>query len=477
MDSKRMKGRLGIGLLAATLAVSVAPVTALARTGGIGQGPRLKTSAPDLRSVEVRSVDLNDSENEFVQFCFEENVQSNGLVGAAFSLEGYNSDITVAGETADVSPGDERCVQVGFAPGTDVREFTIGTVEDGAVNDTQSNGNVRNSEDLTDSSTSPTRGRTTAPDLVGINRNTTQNRVDFIFDEQLDETTGPTGTSSFDPAAFGFYEPNGDEQRGAAIISVEGRKVTVEFAETSQVSEASRLFVDEGAVSDGTGELNPAGRMGGTTAAPDLVQAERTSRTEVDFSFDENVGTIDTARFLVYTEDATPFAGESFSKIDGDTVRVRFSTRDFAGQTVTAVALTGAAASEDAGSDPSTVGDDAIGTLRESRGRTDGPDLKRADYSERSEQVTFVFDEKVDNDAEVDAAGFTIIDRSGNLSEGVDIVRIEGRRVVVNFGSDVSSAVGASVQRGTVEDFQTMTLGDESGRGNINPVATVGRDN
>ena len=468
-------GRLGTGIAAVSLALLLVPGTALARTGGIGEGPRLKTSAPDLRSVEIRSVDLNDSEDEFVNFCFDENIQSTGLDGSSFTIEGYNSDITVPGNTADVSPDDERCVQVGFAAGTDVREFTIGVVADGAVMDVQGNENLTNSEDLKGSETTPSRGRTTAPDLVGISRNNTQNRVDFTFDEQLDETTDVMGASTFSPAAFGFYEPNGDEQRGAVIISVEGRKVTVEFAEAAQVSEGERFFVDEGAVTDGTGEVSPAASDDGRTSDPDLTSTERASKTEVNFSFDENISNVDPARFIVYSEDATRFVGESFSKIDGDTVRVRFSIRDFARQTVSAVALTAAVSSEEAGQDPNTLGDGAIGTLRESKGRTDGPDLRRAEYNPRSEQVTFVFDEKVDNDADVLAAGFSIIDRSGNITEGVDIVRIEGRKVVVNFGSDVSSARGASVARGTVEDFQSLTDGDETGRGNINPSATVGR--
>lgn len=474
-----MNKRSGKVIVAGVVASALTLLPAAgASAGRIGDAPRLQTSSPDLRSVEVRSVDLNDDEREFVNFCFDENLQEASLTAAAFGLQGYNSEIVVVAETADLSTNNQRCVQAGFTADTDVRQFTIGFVENGAAADVQRNENVQSSEELRGSNVTRERGRTSAPDLVDTQTNETQNRVGFLFDEQLEEaTTIPGGPAAFDPAQFGFYQANGDESRGTSVVSVESKKVTIQFAETDQVNEAVRFFTDEAAVADQTGEVSPVGSEGGNTADPDLIAAERVSRTEVEFSFSEGVQDVDPASFLVYAEDATAFAGTSFSKVGSKQVRVSFrQIRDFSKQTVGVAALRGAVTSQDVGNEPNTVGYEAIGKAKSVPGKTDGPDLARAVYRSGPEQVVFIFDEKVNDDSDSLGESFFIIDRSGNLTPGLEVINVDGKRVVINFGSDVSTAKGASVDAGAVEDFQTAPTGsNDSGSGNRNPVATVGR--
>jgi len=79
-------------------------------------------------------------------------------------------------------------------------------------------------------------------------------------------------------------------------------------------------------------------------------------------------------------------------------------------------------------------------------GHTDGPDLVSASRNEDLEQITYTFDQFVDDDnATPDEDAFGYVDVNGVETFGNSIVNVSGNRVIVQFGSDVSDATKATI--------------------------------
>jgi len=79
-------------------------------------------------------------------------------------------------------------------------------------------------------------------------------------------------------------------------------------------------------------------------------------------------------------------------------------------------------------------------------GHTDGPDLVSASRNEDLEQITYTFDQAVDDDAVApDSDAFGFVDINGAETQATGLVNVSGNRVIVQFGVDVSDATKATI--------------------------------
>jgi hypothetical protein len=91
-------------------------------------------------------------------------------------------------------------------------------------------------------------------------------------------------------------------------------------------------------------------------------------------------------------------------------------------------------------------------------GHTDGPDLVSASRNEDLEQITYTFDQAVDDDAVTpafDAFGF--VDVNGNETQATSLVNVSGNRVIVQFGVDVSDATKATLDEDEAGTASSIT--------------------
>src|SRR5581483_186037 len=348
--SRKIKG---ISIIAAS--ATALTLTGIGAAGAADGRAPLHTIAPDLRSVSVQSSHPDGNDPELVRYCFDKHLdQLSGAGGFALSGPDSRQPVTAQRVTRDVD--DLSCAVAEYAPHTDVRTYTLGVVADDAVRDVQHNGNVEDSAALDGVAANavPAPGRTSAPDLVGTEKDDTLNRIGFVFDERLaapganrsqagsdqarrnpdglrllDLSRGLAGiitsqdnrmgrafqAASYDPSAFGYYTLNGIAHRGQRIVAApDGDRITIQFADGDHVSDAVRYFVEQAAVADNSGHANPEGASGAGTTRPDLVAVSHVagSQTQFDYTFSEAVVNPDATFFTVHTQDATRYQGCHF---------------------------------------------------------------------------------------------------------------------------------------------------------------------
>ncbi len=86
---------------------------------------------------------------------------------------------------------------------------------------------------------------------------------------------------------------------------------------------------------------------------------------------------------------------------------------------------------------------------------TSGPDLVGAQLDAEAGQVGFVFDGRLDDEAEPDAAMFFLITDSGDVVRGESFVEVTDNVVVVLFPqNDVQAGQAVSVDAGAITDEQ-----------------------
>lgn len=511
--SRKIKG---ISIIAAS--ATALTLTGIGAAGAADGRAPLHTIAPDLRSVSVQSSHPDGNDPELVRYCFDKHLdQLSGAGGFALSGPDSRQPVTAQRVTRDVD--DLSCAVAEYAPHTDVRTYTLGVVADDAVRDVQHNGNVEDSAALDGVAANavPAPGRTSAPDLVGTEKDDTLNRIGFVFDERLaapganrsqagsdqarrnpaglrllDLSRGLAGiitsqdnrmgrafqAASYDPSAFGYYTLNGIAHRGQRIVAApDGDRITIQFADGDHVSDAVRYFVDQAAVADNSGHANPEGASGAGTTRPDLVAVSHVagSQTQFDYTFSEAVVNPDATFFTVYTQDATRYQGSQSSRPGPTVVRVTFpAVKDFSNQIVLGTAridrMGGAAVrAENSPTSGNTVGVSALRSdVPAGAGHTDGPDLRGATYDGAVGQVTYTFDQAVDDDqpGSIDAGRYHIVDTNGRRSAATQIIDVNGDHVTVRFpdASAVQAATGAFVDANAIRDYQ----------GNPNPVAATG---
>jgi hypothetical protein len=418
--------------------------------------------SPDLRlaGAEPDIVNLNDDQQEYVSFRYTEPVQRI-IDETAFVLAGPEADQQVHAESARVVTDDGTRVLAAFPAGTDVRSHTIAWSTPGAVENRGDQGSIPSAVELEHSRVRLGADRTTGPDLLGVHRNETLNRISYGFDEQLDEGPSP------EAAAFAYYDRSGTRHDGQAVLSVEDNVVVVQFDDAEgDVGNAVRYSVAPGSIADSSGTANVARAVGGQTSVPDLVRVERSAvKTQFDFTFDQTIEGVDAAKLALHSSDGTRYEADSFTRPSPDVVRANFpQVRDFAGELVLATADAGSVHATSQDGQPSTLGSADLARTPVKGDRTTGPDLLRADIDRATGQVVFRFDEPVDDDRAVDPSGFLLITEAGHLVPGHSAILLDGHRAVIVFDENVADAArAAGVDAGAVTDFQ----------GQPNPVRTI----
>lgn len=463
-----------------------------------------------VRSAEIHSVNLDDGADEYVRVEFTEPVQSLDEDGGGFGLVGYDSDKSTQASSARLDEDERDAVLVGFDAGTDLNAYTLLTVDRAVVEDRRGDGNVQDGVKL--GGAEPDEGRTTAPELLRVNIDESLDRIELRFDEQLDEENA-------DGSRIGFVTANGERHDGGEVTGIDDDLVKVEFAD-GDLRDAERVFLESGAVTDEQGQDNVPGARGEDTAAPELASVSRVegSDTQLDFHFDEPIvasddaqagdtalegdtngtesngadqsglegengvegedGTdeqaesVETGGLAVYTEDGERYEADSVRTINGDTLRVSFpDIDDFADQITLAVADRGAVSANDRGEAESTLAVAEVGDSQIRAGESSGPDLRRAEISQADAgHVRLVFDEAIDDDAEISADAIGIVTESGALESATSVVEPpdEGERsLIVGFDETaVEAGEAVAIDGGALRDFQE----------NPNPQATVAID-
>jgi hypothetical protein len=408
----------------------------------------------------------NDDEEEYVRFCFRDDVQTlDDGKASSFAVMGPDPAQALTATDVTLDRGHANCVVAGFTTGTDVRSFTLGAVEGGVVANRDRQQNLADSAAL-GGAVSATRSRTVGPDLMGVRVSKTLNRVEFHFDEALDEGAGA------DARAFGFSTATGDARAGSRVVSVDGQVVTVQFAAHDSVDVARRWFVSPGAVRDSGGSENPVGAIGGRTAEPDLTTVRRSAAdTEYNYTFDDNIsGGVDASDFVLYTDGGKGIEGES-AVADGRTVHVTYprAIEDYSSRAIALAAVGPAAhaATQDERGQTIPIGVVSLGSAETRPGRTTGPDLVSVSTDPGDRLMILTFDERLENDDHHDdGSGIFIATDDHRLVKAGRILEIEDDRVYVQAGKTLlRSLAGVTLAPGAIHDPE----------GNGNPIDTVAR--
>jgi hypothetical protein len=415
-----------------------------------------------LRSASVEIFNFDDEQDEFVRFCFDEEVQEI-TDESGFVLQGFDPDNRIASTSVELVEEDPSCLLAGFEAGTDVRSYTLARSRNSAVTNFEGRTNIHDAVPLEGGLATEAGGQTAFPELIEVSQQDTIEQVDYVFDELLDED------ESSDASSFGYYTSAGEAITAARAVTVEDNRVTVEFDD--DIKDAVRFFVLEGAVRDVQGDESTAGATGGTTAAPDLVGAASVAGSDAlwDFTFDEDVKEVSPAGFALYTQDGERFEGQEFAAAEGATViRVSFDdVEEFPEEIARATVGVDAVTAAEADGITNTVGAVNVGDPSQG-GLTAGPDLTGAEFDVEAGQVTFVFDENLDDDlgenGSLDAGRFLVITEAGQAITGREFVEVNGNRAIVLFQQAPTEASGAvSIDGGAVQDEQ----------GNRNPADAV----
>jgi hypothetical protein len=426
-----------------------------------GSTDRVSTSLT-LAQVSLREVDLDDEREEFTQFCFASPINDVGSAGS-FALAGFDSKNSTQATSAVLDEEDANCAVVGFEPDTDVRSYSLGAVETGAVTARDGEVNVRDSAGLSGigDEGEARRGATTAPELQRVTIDPSLDQATYIFDEN-ELTEGSGGAEG-----FGFYPQDGQPRTAEEVVSVEDNRVVVQFEE-GVLGDARRFFVQPGAVTDEQGTENTLDASGFRTAAPEVVQVSSISESEYDFRFDEAVEGEQAERFFLYTADAESLSGTTVTRPSPETVRVTFPEAMDISESIARAAVADDAVQGLGSGSGSTISTAVIAGGQGNQGLTSGPDLIAVDLDADTGRATFTFDATLTEDSS-DAGGFALVTDSGDVVEAREIVNVTGgevtgNTVIVLFDETTGqAAVLASVDSGAVEDQQ----------GNPNPVATV----
>jgi hypothetical protein len=447
-------------------------VPALPAQPGDGSSPQKRGGLGENLSIGMRpqsaaivSVNLDDSDSEFVEFRFADRVQEIRNP-QAFILQDYAGEAAVAATSARLvqGRGGADSVLAGFPSGTDLRSYTLAVVENGAVANRDGDSNVQASVRLAGSQTPTGPGRTAGPDLVAVSHDETLNRITYRFDEQID------GGAGLNPTGFGFYTQDGARHEGSSIVTSEDNWVTIQFDEAAgaQVENALSEFVGAQAVEDLKGSANPIGAMAGLTSLPELVSTTPVAGmpTQLDFRFNRVVSHGDLGAFAAYSEVGTPYRGVSLSRPSAQVVRVTFpAIRDFSNQIVMGAVASGAVRALDTAGEENSIATAPVRSSHVAWGATSGPNLVASKLDRATGEVTFTFDKKLDDDIAVDPSAFSIITVSNRLEPGSALLLVHGKRAIVQFAENaVAGAEGITIDAGAVADYQ----------GHPNPVSTTG---
>lgn len=401
----------------------------------------------DLESARVHSVNLDDTEEEYVVFAFADFVREI-RDHSAFTVAGFSAATSVAATSADLLANSPSEVLVGFPQGTDLTRYTIATIATGAVANETGQQNVARTVALDGSTAQSLAGLVAGPELGSVATDSTLDRVSYTFDVELDPD------QNADANTFGFYDAAGQATTATSVVTIDDETVTVQF--DRRVENGVRFYAEPGAVTDRKGQTSLPASIGGSTTAPDLADVARPgSLTQIDFTFSDDITDIDPAAFAVYTASGASWQGTDYVRVDADTVRISFpEVRDFTSQIVLASALDGAVTANDGSRQGNTIGSLGLASANQELGRTSGPDLVGVATDTQTGQVRLLFDELLDDQRPIDPKGFAALTTSGQLLQARSVVEVFADSVLLIFDRNaVQAADGFVVDAGAVTDF------------------------
>jgi hypothetical protein len=404
---------------------------ASAAQGAIGTSKTLlTTNRPDLTSVTVAGPAT-------VNFCFDTNIDPVGgsFPGVAnlFDLGGYDEDV-VTPNAVHVTANrlNATCAQVTYAS-VDIPKYSIGTVEANAVVGFESGGPVGNLDDsaplIGSDAHNGTRGLSSAPDLQTVIRDTTNNRLTYVFDQNIDTCGGaapPCATTA------NFFNQAGTQFFGGTILNETANTMTVQFPPAvSPVSDAtlavtepneplSRTLAPQQAPS--VFQTAKVPNTSGDTDRPDMIGAALVnggvSSNQVDFTYDAQVANPVAGNFFVSTSDAQVEFGDAAAVIGtGNTVRVTFNGVAPITELLVIGCGRNGAVTDTTGTVPSTAGSGPIGGNAGafSLGYTTGPDAQALAIDRSTGAVTMTMDQRVDP-ATIVPANINLVNTQGTVS-------------------------------------------------------------
>ncbi len=418
--------------------------------GARENGNRIENVAADLtlESARIESLNLNDTDQEYAVYHFGRVVHriSNAQ---GFILKGFNMDTRTAAADARLVQGDPTSVLVGYAPGTDLSRYTLGSVETGAVQDEAGEANLPGSVPLEGSTVAGSQNLTDGPDLNSVRAIHSLERVVYTYDEQIDERNGS------DASRFGYYTADGKTVPATSLITADDNSVTVAF--DRQTEDGVLFWAQQGAAKNLRGIESSPGSIGTSTSAPDLVSVSNViGQSQWDYTFDAPVSSVDIDKFVLYAADGTAYEATGFARPSAEVVRIAIpEIHKFSGNMALAAADEGAVKTSDRSEVASTLGSRHIGSSSAANGVSAGPWLSSVSMDEGVGQVRFVFDKPLDDDLTYDAANFMIMTPAGDLVRAQSMVEVIGNTILMNFDKNiVSAARGVVLNDEAVTDFQ-----------------------
>jgi hypothetical protein len=420
----KVQPRLSVGLLLAVLLLAGSFVLPSALAQASVPFAATRTTTADLVSARVAIAELFDESDELVTYCFDQAVHQT-VVDTGFSLVDYNAVNSVASIKA-TRTGEPRCVDVAFAPGVNVRQYSIAVIGPGTVKDERGFDSPQGAVRLGGSSLSGGWGDSTAPQLIDAEVDTSKNTITYRFDEFLDQKLtqetpglvpgipkgipgGPTGDNVPAPASFTAWKVDGSAVPAATSVeAVKENSVTVVFPDGA-LADVVRFGVAAGSATAGVtdmqrvdraGQTNPPGAIGGATSRPDLARALQVpDSNQIDFDFDALVESPDPAQFFAFAAGGESYTATRAVSLGNGRIRATFNDiaefpKRIVHVYVGAGAVRDSAAPEDAAR-ANIPGSADVGESTFVPGYTSGPDLTLAVIDRDNQNVRFEFDEEL----------------------------------------------------------------------------------
>jgi hypothetical protein len=422
-------------------------------------GDRIENVAADLtlEAVRIESLNLNDTDQEYAVYRFGRVVHEISDAHG-FTLKGFNMDTRATAADARLVQGDPTSVLVGFAPGTDLSRYTLGSVNTGAVEDEAGEANLPGSIPLEGNTVAGTQNQTDGPDLTSVRAIHSLERVVYDYDEQINEQAGS------DASRFGYYTADGKTVTGTSIVTADDNSVTVAF--DRQTEDGVLFWAKSGAVKNLRDIASSPGSIGTATTAPDLVSVSNViGQSQFDYTFDAPVSSVALDKFMVYSADGTAYKATGYARPSAEVVRIAIpEIHKFSADMALAAADEGAVTTSDRSEVASTLGSRHIGSTSAADGLSAGPYLTSVSMDDAVGQVLFVFDKPVDDNRTYDAKNFMIMTPAGDLVRAQSMVEATGNTILMNFDKNiVRAANGVVVNDDAVQDFQ----------GQKNPARTI----
>jgi len=380
-------------------------------------GASAQTSTrPDLRSATI----VAGSATPQVRYCFDESLGSSlTLTPTNFRIGGYRSGTFLNGAIANYDQNNENCVIITFSTASgggsgpvDLASYSIAQVSANAVIKRLTPGTLNDADSTAlqgGTSQNGTRGRSAAPDLIGVSVDSTNQQITYIYDQNV-VPVGPPPTPT-NAGRFWFVDGTGALVPAQAYACAQNGCVA-SFSGTPSVGNAQIAGNDALAVT--SANLTPTttnqiqhvivpGKAGELGNPPRLVSSELTNAngntTTMDFTFDGPVSNPSFGNFFAVLSDSSILTGVSAAIVGapGTTVRVTFTgLQDRSEYVVRGAVSDGAVQDRDTATNSRRGGVPSGGNAGAfSSGFTTGPDAFSVAFNPSSAEATVTFDQRV----------------------------------------------------------------------------------